>query len=198
VVVTLGGTKQVITLSQERIVGVSAASGQLLWSAPLRTPYSQNVVDPVIYGDTIIYTGIDNPVIAIRPVLANGTWQANKVWENATAAMYMSNPVLAGDTLYGMSNRNRGQFVALDARTGKTLWATPGRDGENAAIVRAGKLLFLLKNDAELVIARPNPASFEVVRRYTVAESPTWAMPIVDGNRIFVKDADTLTLLTVS
>ena len=125
-------------------------------------------------------------------------WRAEKVWENPTESMYMSSPVLVGDTLYGMSNRNRGHFFAIDARSGRTLWTTPGRDGENAALVRAAKLLFVLKNDAELVIARPSPTSFEVVRRYTVAESPTWAMPVVDGNRIFVKDVETLTLWTVS
>jgi hypothetical protein len=31
-----------------------------------------------------------------------------------------------------------------------------------------------------------------------VADSATWAHPVVDGNRIFVKDADSLTLWTVS
>jgi outer membrane protein assembly factor BamB len=198
VIATIGGTKQIVTLSQDRMVGVSAATGQLLWSLPLRTPHTQNAVTPVVRGDTIIYTGLENPVTAIRPVMVDGMWRADKLWENATEDMYMSSPVLVGDTLYGMANRNRGHFFALDAQSGKTLWTTPGRDGENAAIVRAGKLLFMLKNDAELVIARPNPASFEVVRRYTVAESPTWAMPIVDGNRIFVKDVETLTLWTVS
>jgi outer membrane protein assembly factor BamB len=198
VIATFGGTKQVVTQSQDRMIGVSAATGQLLWSLPLRTPHTQNAVTPVVRGDTIIYTGLENPVTAIRPVMVDGMWRVDKLWENATEDMYMSSPVLVGDTLFGMANKNRGHFFAIDARTGKTLWATPGRDGENAAIVRAGKLLFMLKNDAELVIARPNPASLEVVRRYTVAESPTWAMPIVDGNRIFVKDAETLTLLTVS
>jgi outer membrane protein assembly factor BamB len=109
----------------------------------------------------------------------------------------MSSPVVIGSTLYGMSNRNRGQFFAVDLATGKALWTTRGREAENAALVAAGKLLFLLKDDAELVIARPNPASFEVLRRYTVADSPTWAHPVIDGNRIFVKDADSLTLWTV-
>ena len=68
----------------------------------------------------------------------------------------------------------------------------------NAAIVNAGKLLFILQSQAELVIARANPTSFDVIRRYTVADSDTWAHPLVDGNRIFIKDAETLRLWTVS
>jgi len=198
VIGTFGGTKQIITQSQERLVSVSAASGQLLWEIPLETPYQQNSVTPLVHKDMVIYSGLEHPVVAVRPVNKAGKWTTEKVWENAEAGMYMSSPVIAGTTLFGMSNRSRGHFYAIDLANGKTLWATRGREAENAAIVNAGKLLFILKADAELVIARPNPASFDVIRRYTVANSPTWAHPVIDGNRIFVKDADSLILWTVS
>ena len=198
VVGTFAGTRQVITQSQDRLVSVSAATGQLLWELPLKTPYQQNSVTPLVYKDLVIYSGLEHPVIALRPVIKDGKWIAQRVWENAETGMYMSSPVIAGNALFGMSNRNRGHFFAIDLSSGKTLWATRGREAENAALVNAGKLLFILKHDAELVIARPNPASFEVIRRYTVADTPTWAHPVIDGNRILVKDAETLTLWTVS
>jgi outer membrane protein assembly factor BamB len=198
VIGTFDGTKQVITQSQDRLVSVSATAGQLLWELPLRTPYTQNSVTPVVYKDMVIYSGLEHPVVALRPALKGGKWVAGKVWENEAEGMYMSSPVVVGTTLYGMSQRNRGHFFAIDLASGKTLWATRGRDAENAAIVSAGQLLFMLKPDAELVIARANRASFDVIRRYTVATSATWAHPVIDGNRIFVKDAEQLTLWTVS
>ncbi|MGH9346609.1 MAG: PQQ-binding-like beta-propeller repeat protein [Vicinamibacterales bacterium] len=197
VIGTFSGTKQVITQSQDRLVSVSAADGRLLWELPLRTPYTQNSVTPLVHKDLVIYSGLEQPVVAVRPVTSGGRWGLEKVWENTENGMYMSSPVIVGSRLFGLSHRNRGRFFALDLGTGRTLWATRGREAENAAIVSAGTLLFLLKDDAELVIARPNAASFDVVRRYTVAESPTWAHPVVDGNRIFVKDAERLTLWTV-
>jgi outer membrane protein assembly factor BamB len=198
VIGTLGGVRQVVTETQDKIVAVSAATGQLLWQVPLRTPYTQNSVTPLIHKDVVIYSGLENPLSAIRPVNRGGAWTIEKVWENPTSGLYMSSPVVAGSTLYGLSNRNRGHFFAVDLATGKALWATRGREADNAAIVSAGQLLFMLKDDAELVIARPNPASFDVLRRYTVAESATWAHPVIDGNRIFVKDAGSLALWTVS
>jgi outer membrane protein assembly factor BamB len=197
VIGTLGGAKQVITLSQNRLVAVAPSNGALLWELPLRTPYDQNSVTPLVYKDMVIYSGLEHPVVAVRPVIKDGKWIAEKVWENAGDGMYMSSPVIVGTTLFGMSNRSRGHFFAIDLGTGKTLWATRGREAENASFVSAGKLLFVLKDDAELVVARPNPASFDVVRRYTVAESPTWAHPVIDGNRIFVKDAESLALWMV-
>jgi len=38
---------------------------------------------------------------------------------------------------------------------------------------------------------------FEPVQRYEVATSATWAQPTLAGNRVFVKDVDSLTLWTV-
>ncbi len=97
---------------------------------------------------------------------------------------------------YSLAYHRKGQFFALDAVTGKTLWSTQGREADNTAIVKAGGLLFLL-NDAELIVARASRDSFEPIRRYTVADSATWAQPAISGNRLFVKDDSTLTLWTV-
>jgi outer membrane protein assembly factor BamB len=198
VIATFDGIRQVVTQSQQKIVSVSAADGRLLWELPLRTPYEQNSVTPVVYKDLVIYSGLEHPLTAIRPARKGTNWTTEKVWENPAVSVYMNTPVVIGSTLFGLTHRNRGQFFAVDVASGKTLWATRGREAENAAIVASGTLLFLLKTDAELVIARPNASSFDVLRRYTVAESPTWAHPLVDGNRVFVKDADSLTLWTVS
>jgi hypothetical protein len=46
-------------------------------------------------------------------------------------------------------------------------------------------------------VARASPTAFEPLKRYTVAESATWAQPAISGKRIFVKDVNSLTLWTV-
>ena len=71
------------------------------------------------------------------------------------------------------------------------------RQAENAAIVRAANTIFSLEDDGELVILRASRTSFEVVKRYEVATSATWAQPTLSGSRIYVKDVSTLTLLSV-
>ena len=59
-------------------------------------------------------------------------------------------------------------------------------------------MIFLLNDDAELIIAKSNPTRFEPLHRYTVADSPTWAQPTISGNRLFVKDVSSLTLWTLN
>jgi outer membrane protein assembly factor BamB len=106
----------------------------------------------------------------------------------------MSTPVLVGDVLYGLSHKKKGQFFAVDAKTGKTLWLSEGRQGDNAALVSAQGALLMLTTESTLVVAKPDPAAFSVLRSYTVASTPTWAHPAVSGDRLFVKDKETLAL----
>ena len=101
------------------------------------------------------------------------------------------------DAVFGLSQRASGQFFALDATTGATLWLGAPREATNAAVVKAGDLLFFLNDDAELIVARSSLTRFELIRRYTVADSATWAQPAISGNRVFVKDVTSLALWTL-
>ena len=111
--------------------------------------------------------------------------------------MYMSTAVVAGDALVGLAQRNRGQFFAIDWKTGKTLWTTRGRETENAALIRVPGYTLIQTTEGELIVARDSATAFDVVKRYDIAESSTWAHPALVGNQLFVRDANSLTLWTI-
>jgi outer membrane protein assembly factor BamB len=190
----LGGTRQVIVLTQQNLVGVDEATGALLWKVPFRTEYDQNAITPIVYGDTVIVSGLEKGVMAVKPLKRGSQWTAESVWQNPDVALYMTNGVIVRDTLFAMSHKNSGQFFALDAKTGRTLWRSAPRQASNAAISFAGDLLFVLKDDAELIVAKASASGFEPVKRYTVADSATWSAPTIAGNRVFVKDTASLAL----
>ena len=104
--------------------------------------------------------------------------------------MYMSSAVVANGILFGLTHRNKGQFFAVDARSGKVLWTTRGREGENAALIAAGELLMATTTEGELVIVRRDAAKFDAIKRYTIAESPVWAYPVPAGRGVLIKDAE--------
>ena len=197
VVAEPGGTRQVITFTQENLVGVSAATGELLWKRPYAVRATRNAVTPVLHGQTVIISGLGMPVTAFRVMKRGDQWVSENVWENNDVTMDMSTGVVVGNTLFGFSARNSGQFFAVDANTGQTLWLSEGRQAENAAVVRAGDVWLALQADAQLIVARGNPKQFEILKRYTVANSATWAQPVLSGNRVFVKDINTITLWTL-
>jgi outer membrane protein assembly factor BamB len=195
VVADIGGTRQVVTFTETLLVGVSAATGELLWKIPFKTPWDQNAVTPVVAGDTVVYGGLDHPVRAVRVVRRGSAWAAEPQWENAEVGTYMSTPVLEGGRLYGFSNRKRGQLFCLDAASGKTVWLSDGRQGDNAALVAGGGVVYALTTDAQLVVMPQKGEAFAPLRRYRVAESPTWAHPVVTTEGVLVKDRETVAYL---
>jgi outer membrane protein assembly factor BamB len=190
IIATLGGVRQVIAQTQKFLVGVNALNGALLWQLPFTTDFDQNAFTPIVFQDLVINGGLDQPLTAIRPKLDGGKWIAETVWSNLQSPMFMSSPVLIGDTIYGLTMRSKGQFVAIDAASGKTLWNTQGREGENASMMRSDSLLLASTTEGQLVVARANPQKYEEVRRYQIAESAVWAHPAITGNSIIVKDVD--------
>lgn len=194
-VVTLLGVRQVVSVTQAAVIGVSAEDGRLLWEFPWTGGRSGGIM-PIPHGDNLILSASTAGVIAISPRYRNRSWLVEKAWETAAVEMYISHPVLIGDTLFGFSRRNSGQLFALNARDGRVLWLGEPRFATNVAFVKAGDLLFVLKDDAELTIAKADPSGFAPVKTYQVAESATWAQPVVSGQRLFVRDVSTLALWT--
>ena len=198
IVAELGGTRQVITTTQENLVGVAAASGELLWKRPFSVRATRNAITPIVHNQIVIVSGLGLPVTGFRVMSKGGQWTSEDVWVNNDVTMDMSTGVVIGNALYGFSARNSGQYFALDANTGQTLWLSAPRIAENAAVVRAGNLWFALDTEATLSVVRANAKEFEVVKRYTVAESATWAQPVLSGQRVFIKDLSTISLWTLN
>jgi outer membrane protein assembly factor BamB len=193
IIVDLHGTRQIIAPTQYSIVGISVTDGAVLWEHPWKSPYVQ-AITPILYRETIVVSGHQRGVLALRPVKRGDTWAVEVVWETNEASMFLSNPVVIGDTLFGFSHRNSGQFFALDASTGRVLWLDRPRRATNSALVKASDLLFCLNDDAELTVARNSRTAFEPLKTYRVADSATWAQPAISGTRIFIKDVSALTL----
>lgn len=193
-IATVAGRRQLITVTQKNVIGVDIDNGTVLWEFPWAGATGGPTA--VLHGDSIIVSGLDQGVAAFTPTSRNGRWVVERLWETKDVSLYLSSPVIIDDTLVGLSHRASGQYFALDARTGATLWRGEPREATNTAVVKAGNVLFLLNDDGELIVAASSHKAFEPIRRYTVAESATWAQPAISGNRMFIKDVSTLALWT--
>ena len=198
IIAELGGIRQVVTMTQESVLGVSLSDGARLWEYPWVSRSTPSAITPILYDDTLIVSSQAMGVTALKPTRRADRWIVDVVWATRDVSLFLSNPVVVGDTLFGLSEKARGQFFALDAKSGKVLWLGQPRQASNTAIVKAGNLVLLLNDDAELIVARSSRNGLETLKRYTVADSATWAQPTVSGNRIFVKDVTSLSLWTLN
>ncbi len=106
--------------------------------------------------------------------------------------MYMSSPVLGDGSIYGHSARRKGQFVAMDAKSGELKWASDGRDGDHASILLAPQHLVLLTSDARLIVADRGSKEFHAHKDYQLAEKKTWSMPVLLGDDLLFRDEQRL------
>lgn len=196
VVIDTNGQSQIVALTEGSIVGVDAKSGKELWSVPFADEWHENISTPLWTGAQLIVSGTRQGTHAYTLAEQNGKWQATETWKNPDVAMYMSSPVFGDGLVYAHSSKKKGQFVALDAKTGAVRWSTEGREGEHASLLLTPRHVVFLTNGADLIVVKRAAPAFAVEHRYEVAESSTWSMPVLLGSNILVRDATGLILLT--
>lgn len=190
VVATLGGIKQVVEMSDKGLVGVALADGKELWQYALSTRYQTGT--PVIDKDVVICIGT---AVAIEK--KGDGLVAKMIWKGQMPHQY-NTPVLKDGRLYGlMGTGQTTKIYCQDAKTGKTLWEDTTSRGQCGYILDAGSVMVELSSDSNLVVFKPDAKDFTEVAKYKVADTGTWASPILDGKRVFVKDRDSLILWTV-
>ena len=194
-IVEMGGLKQVVTLTQKYAVGLSLAAGDLLWRIDFPGRSGMNIPTPLRFGQRLILAG-DPGTMLLQVNKQDNAWTTEKAWQITEFTMRFSSPVLKGNLVFGFTNRNGGMFFCVDAESGKTLWTSDPKQGDNAVVLISGDLLFLLKDNAELIVAKASGAGFEPLRRYQVADSATYANPLMLAKGIVIKDNTTLSYLT--
>ena len=186
---SIEGVRQIITLTNGSIVGIDAGTGASLWSIPFQDEFHENIVTPLWTGTALIVSGPRQGTHAYSLTRASGQWQAKQLWKNADVTMYTVAPVLVDGIIYGMSNKRRGQFVAVRASDGFLKWSTPGRDGNHASILQQGERLLFLTDGGVLIVARRTAEGFTEERRYEISQSSTWSVPVLLPDGMLVREA---------
>jgi outer membrane protein assembly factor BamB len=170
---------------------VALAEGKELWKTEFNQGRYQTAT-PVIDGDVVITAGS-----AFKVEKKDDKFTATRVWRDQAPHQY-NTPVLKDGIVYGYAGMGRNtKIYAQDVKTGKAFWTDGAAGGECGAILDAGAVLIALSSDGNLVVFKGNKDDFSEVAKYKVADGGTWAMPIVDGKHIFVKDRDALTMWTI-
>lgn len=197
IVMTVEGTRQLVTMTDKSVLGVDVQKGTQLWKLAWPDEWNENIVTPTLYKNTLILSGVRKGTMAVQVAKTGAEWTTNQVWHNPELTLYMNSPVLDGDFFYGMSAKRKGQFFCAEAATGKVRWATEGREGSQASLLNAKDALFILTSDANLIVAKKVADKFQQLAKYSVADSATYAHPILFGKRILIKDNATLALWSV-
>jgi len=196
-VCTVGGAKVIVALTSSQMVGVRAADGKLAWQTPFEPQRrAYNAATPIVDGDTIIYTGAGRGTRAVKIVPSGDDYSLEEVWSNPDTAVQFNTPVLKDGLVFGLTSG--GDFFCLNQQTGETTWTkATGQRGGYGSILNVGPVLLALTPESQLIVLEPSEKAYTELASLKVADTPTYAYPVVFGKRLYVKDQDALTLWTI-
>ncbi len=196
-VMTINGAKQLVFQTESNLIGLNFIDGRLLWkvpAAPVQRFY--NSASPYVNGQNIYYTGQGNGIKAIRIDRQGDAFSAKELWSNSEVGTKWNTPILKNGYLYGFSDTRR--IFCVNATNGQTAWIDPATNSDFSTIVDCGTVLIGLASTGNLIVFNPDSRDYSEVKKYKVSDTPVYAFPVVTGNRIFVKDAESLTLYTIN
>ena len=193
VLMTVDGTKQVIVQTEKNLMGIALIDGKFLWQVPTPTQRRfYNSATPLINGQTIIYTGQGDGTRAIKIQKQGDKLVVNELWKNEQLGTAFNTPVLKDGLLFGLSPR--GNLFCLNATSGQTAWSDTTNHKNFGSLIDAGSAILALTSKSELIAFKPSDKGYTEIARIKVADTPTYAHPVIAGKRIYVKDAETLAL----
>jgi len=190
-VMTIDGKKLLIVITEKNILALGLTDGKQLWQ--IATPVQQrfyNCVSPYIDGQNIYLSGQGTGTKAIRVEKSGNEYVTKELWSNTEVGAKWNTPVLKDGFLYGFTDQKR--IYCLNAATGQTAWIDNTVNSDFSTIVDCGSVIIGLTSTNNLLVLKPNGKAYSEIVKYKVSDTLIYAYPVISGNFIYIKDAETL------
>jgi len=184
------GIHQAIFFTQKGLVGITPATGKVIWRADF--PYkTSTAASPVVWQD-IVYCSAGYGVGAGAFKLSKDGegLKAEPIWrtEGNTLANHWSTPVVKDGYLYGMfsfKEYGKGPVSCVDIKTGKVKWSHPGFGP--GQVILADKTVVAISDKGEIVAIETNPEKYVELKREKVLTGKVWSYPVLAYDHLFAR-----------
>ncbi len=182
-VLEMAGGNHVVFVTRDRILGVSADKGEILWTYQLPYQGLTNVPTPLVMGDGQLVAsgqGVGGTVrLSINHV--NGEWAVDESWRCNTQFFYC-NWYMQDDIVIGCNDK---LLVALDASSGDRVGRWRGY--ENSNLVVSGKRVVILDGEGQLTVLRRDAQGLEALSKYQVLKQRCWTPPTLVDRDLYCR-----------
>jgi outer membrane protein assembly factor BamB len=205
----IGGVKQYLYLTMNKVVGVAAAGGQLLWSIPFAAKMAA-CPSPVSIGDGRIFitSGYEAGSMMIQVQKGASGFTVQKLYD-LTSMQFNSEvhtPVLYQNHLFAVSSKTRGRFTCLGL-DGKPVWQSPVVSGDPAAtrtfelgafMFADGMFLILDGKTGMLRLLEASTKQYtELASAQILAGEDVWGPLALSNGRLVIRDMNQMVCLQV-
>lgn len=186
---TINGVPQILLLSAPGAIGVSPATGALLWEHKFE---GAAIVQPALTADgNVLINGISmtGGVGMRRLAIAQGPsgWTAEERWTSNGLKPYFSDFVIHNGHALGFD----GSILScIDLTDGKRKWKG-GRYGNGQLLLLADQdLLLVLSEEGELALVSATTSEFKEIARFKAIEGKTWNHPVLTRDTLLVRNGE--------
>jgi outer membrane protein assembly factor BamB len=188
---TINGKKQYVQLVMQTLFGVDAATGKLIWRSPWSAGRTAVIPTPIVKGDEVfISSGYG---AGCKKVKVNGS-EATDVFMNKDLENHHGGVILAGDYLYGHSNK--GGWTCMSFADGSVKWVEKSALGKGA-IGHADRMFYCLEEKTgNVALIEASPAGWNEKGRFKLDPQSTirspkgaiWTHPVIANGRLYLRD----------
>ncbi len=189
-----GALPDAVFMTTLRVVGLNPLDGSVNWEYALPFQPSGTTPTPVVSGDTIITSTMDNGSTAIK-VTGGEKPTADKLWQAKKVSGYFSSGTAVGkDRLFLVTNQlkpvPRADLVCLDPTKGTELWRKEGVGYFHFGMIRTANDKLLILDDAgNLKLLDALAKDYTELCSTKICDGTLVTPAIADG-RVFARDAE--------
>lgn len=182
IVMDLAGQLQVVAVSDSRIEGLAASSGDVLWQHPLGDDRSNSAV-PSFIGEDRFLIPLAGGVAAFRVSQEGGQYTIAELYRSNALGRTYAPPVYYQGHVYGI----RGTILTcMKADDGSRVWRSRPPGGESLVLVDGHLVIFAA--GGTVVVAEATPKGYFERGRATAIEGASLTWPSYAGGRVFVRN----------
>lgn len=189
ILATLGGVRQVVTQTSDHIVGLEAATGQVLWKTPHRNRYA---VHPntalVLEGDRVVVASGYGHGAEMYQIKRGGdaAFTVEKLWHVKEMDSHFHGLMLQDGAIFGAGSG--GGLCRVDPATGTITYRVD--EVKRASLVRVpGFLIAYAESGGNVFLIETGAASYAVKGQFKVGfgDGPHWAHPSVANGVLYIR-----------
>ena len=206
---TIGGIKQYLYVTMNKVVGISASDGALLWNIPFIGKMAVSP-SPIHVGNGKVFVTaayeVGSTMYQVEKSAAG--FSAKKLFE-LTSTQFNSEvhtPILYKNHLFAVSSKKKGQFTCLDL-DGKIIWQSPVSSGADSArktfelggFLLADGMFFALDGlTGELRLIDANIKEYKELASAQILEGhDVWGPPALSNGKLIIRDMAKMVCLQV-
>jgi outer membrane protein assembly factor BamB len=208
VVTEIAGIRQYVQLVGRGVIGVDAATGEMLWSYNRVANDIANIPTSLVTGDYVFSSTGYGTGAALLKISKNPNfdedseeeqdlWLAEEVYflEADTMQNHHGGLILQEGIVYTGSGHNKGFPLALEMESGEVAWGPIRNDGQNSAAITYadGRIYFRYENGL-MILVEANPEEYVEHGSFPIpgSKKPSWSHPVIANGMLLLKEQENL------